>query len=95
MEKTLWQAFYEAVADRGVAGASVILRPGAEPVSRWLPDAAREPAFLAYSISKTFMATCVLQLSDAAVLHLDDSASKWLPAEASPHMKPSSSRETS
>jgi D-alanyl-D-alanine carboxypeptidase len=80
MDASLWTAFDDAVVNRGVAGVSVVPRPGAEPKSHWLPDAEDEPAFLVYSISKTFTATCLLQLCDAGHLGLDDSLSRWFPA---------------
>jgi D-alanyl-D-alanine carboxypeptidase len=75
----LWDLFDEAVAGRGVAGASVVRSPGAAPESRWLPNVELEPLFLAYSITKTFAAACVLQLSEAGVLNVDDSLSHWFP----------------
>src|SRR5690606_781357 len=41
-----------------------------------LPD---EPAFLAYSITKTFTATIILQLCEEAAVGLDDSIDGWFP----------------
>jgi D-alanyl-D-alanine carboxypeptidase len=79
MLSTPWKIFDDAVADLGVAGASIVLRPGAEPESHWLPDGEVEPAFLAYSITKTFIATLVLQLCEAGQLELDDSLARWFP----------------
>ena len=60
----LGEALTAAVKRRGFAGASVIRRPGAEPCSVWIRESSYEPAFLAYSITKTFTATLILQLCD-------------------------------
>jgi len=79
MVAEFWKLFEEAVADRGVAGASVVLSPGAAPESRWLPNTDLEPLFLIYSVTKTFTATCVLQLCEAGVLDIDGSVSHWFP----------------
>jgi D-alanyl-D-alanine carboxypeptidase len=52
----------------------------AEPVTAWLPrSAAREPAFLAYSITKTFIGMLVLLLRDEGRLTLDDRLARWAP----------------
>jgi D-alanyl-D-alanine carboxypeptidase len=53
------------VGDRGAAGIAVATPDTTEPVLAWLPrSAAREPVYLAYSITKTFIAVLVLQLRD-------------------------------
>src|SRR4051812_33101556 len=62
-----------------VAGVSVIANPGAAPQSSWVPAAHDEPAFLAYSITKTFTAAVVLKLCERGRLRLDDSLSRWFP----------------
>ena len=68
-----------AAQGRGVASVSVIARPGAEPETVWVPEAANEPAFLAYSITKTFTASLVLVLCEEKRLHPDDSLARWFP----------------
>lgn len=68
-----------AAQGRGAASVSVIARPGAEPETVWVPEAANEPVFLAYSITKTFTASLVLVLCEEKRLHLDDSLAKWFP----------------
>jgi D-alanyl-D-alanine carboxypeptidase len=68
-----------AARERGAASVSVIARPGAEPESFWVPESASEPAFLAYSVTKTFTASLVLMLCDEKRLHLDDSLVRWFP----------------
>jgi D-alanyl-D-alanine carboxypeptidase len=68
-----------AARERGAASVSVIARPGAEPRTFWVPESASEPAFLAYSITKTFTASLVLLLCEEKRLHLDDSLVRWFP----------------
>ncbi|HYB69743.1 MAG TPA: serine hydrolase domain-containing protein [Candidatus Bathyarchaeia archaeon] len=47
----------------------------------WLPRGLdREPAFLIYSITKTFLATLALLLCEAGRLALTDPVSRWLPS---------------
>jgi D-alanyl-D-alanine carboxypeptidase len=56
----------------GIAAAASVWTP-ASRITRWTtPDGgAQEPSFLAYSITKTFIACLVLQLADAGRLDLD------------------------
>ena len=68
-----------AARERGAASVSVIAHSGAEPKSFWLPESATEPAFLAYSITKTFTSALVLMLCEEQRLHLDDALAKWFP----------------
>jgi D-alanyl-D-alanine carboxypeptidase len=68
-----------AARERGAASVSVIARAGAEPRTFWVPESASEPAFLAYSITKTFTASLVLLLCEEKRLHLDDSLVRWFP----------------
>jgi D-alanyl-D-alanine carboxypeptidase len=75
----LGEVLTAAVKGRGFAGASVIRWPGAEPCSVWLPESSYEPAFLAYSITKTFTATLILQLCDEGTLDLDTPVARWFP----------------
>lgn len=65
--------------DRGVASVSLIERGGAEPHAFWVPASTDEPAFLAYSITKTFTAALVLKLCEAGKLSLDDPLATWFP----------------
>ena len=78
-DSTLWNVFDEAVGELGHAGVSFIAEPGKLPRSRWLPQAKEEPVFLAYSITKMFTATVVLQLCDEGRLGLEDRLSRWFP----------------
>jgi D-alanyl-D-alanine carboxypeptidase len=45
----------------------------------WTPAADVEPAFLAYSITETFIATLFLQWYDEGVVSLEDSVARWMP----------------
>jgi hypothetical protein len=69
-----------AVRGRGAASVSVIAPAGAEPQVFWLPEGGDEPAFLAYSITKTFTAVLVLKLCEEGRLSLDDPLARWFPA---------------
>jgi CubicO group peptidase (beta-lactamase class C family) len=75
----LGEVLTAAVKGRGFAGASVIRWPGAEPCSVWVPESPYEPAFLVYSITKTFTATLILQLCDEGTLDLDTPVARWFP----------------
>jgi D-alanyl-D-alanine carboxypeptidase len=68
-----------ATGDRGVASVAVIERPGAKAHAYWIPESAEEPAFLAYSITKTFTAALILKLCEEGQLSLDDQLSRWFP----------------
>jgi D-alanyl-D-alanine carboxypeptidase len=68
-----------AARGRGAASVSVIARAGAEPESFWVPESGSEPAFLAYSITKTFTASLILLLHDENSLRLDATLSRWFP----------------
>jgi D-alanyl-D-alanine carboxypeptidase len=68
-----------AVAGRGVAGVSIVPLAGTEPQSFWVPELDAEPAFLAYSITKTFTAALVLKLCEAGRLSLEDPLARWFP----------------
>lgn len=66
-----------AAKKRGFASVAIIERPGAEPRSCWVPQSDLEPAFLAYSITKTFTAVLVLELCEEGQLNLDDRLARW------------------
>lgn len=68
-----------AAGNRGAASVAVIERPGAEPYARSVPDPDHEPAYLAYSITKTFTAALILQLSDEHRLTVDARLARWFP----------------
>lgn len=68
-------------ATRGVVGVAVIAGPGAVPDTAWSAEhGSREPAFLAYSITKTVTATIALRLVERGQLSLDDKVARWFPA---------------
>lgn len=54
-----------AARGRGVASVAVIQRTGAAAHASWVPESEQEPAFLAYSITKTFTAALILTLCEA------------------------------
>jgi D-alanyl-D-alanine carboxypeptidase len=68
-----------ATRGRGVASVSVIERAGVAPHTFWVPESADEPAFLAYSITKTFTASLVLKFCEEGQLSLDDPLARWFP----------------
>lgn len=71
-----------AARERGAVSVSVIARQGAEPDTFWVPESVSEPAFLAYSITKTFTAALILGLCDENRLRLEDTLSRWFPRVA-------------
>lgn len=79
--KTRLEEILEAlVAGRGVAGVAVAVRGEAQPEAVWVPSPDQEePAFLAYSITKTFTAVLFLLLQEEGRLTLDDSLARWFP----------------
>jgi D-alanyl-D-alanine carboxypeptidase len=68
-----------ATRGRGVASVAVIPRRGASTQVRWTPQSEQEPAFLAYSITKTFTAALILEGCEQGALRLDDRLAKWFP----------------
>ena len=68
------------VERRGVAGIALIAEAGGTPEVVWVPSSgSEEPAYLAYSITKTFTAALLLQLRDERRLTLDDRFARWFP----------------
>src|SRR6476661_7022556 len=68
-----------AASGRGVASIAVIDPTGASPLAVWTPESAQEPAFLAYSITKTLIAACVVSLAEEGRVTLDDPLARWFP----------------
>ncbi len=68
-----------AARGRGVASVAVIQRAGAAAQVSWTPESEQEPAFLAYSITKTFTAALMLKLCEEGRLRLDDRLVRWFP----------------
>lgn len=68
-----------AARGRGVASVAVIERTGAKARACWVPESDQEPAFLAYSITKTFTAALILELCEEGQLSLDDRLASWFP----------------
>jgi hypothetical protein len=60
--------------------AALAIRTSAGPERVWTPNATDEPAFLAYSITKTFTAALILRLCDEGALALDDRIARWFPS---------------
>jgi len=67
------------VEGRGPAGIAALVAGAADPVAAWTPTSRGEPAFLAYSITKTFTGALLLLLRDEGRLALDDRLARWLP----------------
>jgi D-alanyl-D-alanine carboxypeptidase len=63
----------------GAAGIAALVAGAADPVAVWTPPSSDEPAFLAYSITKTFTAVLFLLLRDEGRLALDDRLVRWFP----------------
>jgi D-alanyl-D-alanine carboxypeptidase len=69
-----------ALEGRGAGGIAVVSAAGAQTDAVWRGASSRdEPGHLAYSITKTFIATVMLQLRDAQRLSLDDRVARWFP----------------
>ena len=68
-----------AARGRGAASVAVIPSTGASTQVRWTPRSEQEPAFLAYSITKTFTAALILELCEEGRLRLDDRLARWFP----------------
>jgi D-alanyl-D-alanine carboxypeptidase len=68
------------VEARSVVGVAVVAGAGAQPLAVWSPWASHdEPAFLAYSLTKTFTAALLLLLGEEERLSLDDRLARWFP----------------
>lgn len=73
------EALTAAARGRGAASVAVVARAGDEPHAYWVPASGGEPAFLAYSITKTFTAALILTLCEEGRLSLDDRLARWFP----------------
>ena len=72
-----------AANGRGTVGLAVIGGPGEALEAVWVPASASEaPAFLTYSITKTFTAALMLGLCDEGRVSLDDRLARWFPRVA-------------
>lgn len=74
-------AILSSVTEDGrVVGIALAVDAGAAPVAVWSPRAGPvEPAFLAYSITKTFTAALLLLFIEEGWLTLDDRLQRWFP----------------
>lgn len=83
LETQLSGILSSVVEARSVAGVAVATGAGAPPQAVWLPEARHdEPAFLIYSLTKTFTAVLLLLLGEQGRLDLDDRLARWFPTIA-------------
>ena len=83
LKARLAEILEQQVEGRGTAGIAVKTAGTAWPVTAWVPGSAdEEPGYLAYSITKTFIAVLVLLLRDQRRVSLDDRLARWLPGLA-------------
>jgi D-alanyl-D-alanine carboxypeptidase len=61
----------------GVVSVSALWPSLPEPIAVWTPEESDEPAFLAYSVTKTFTSALVLMLCEDGRLSLDDPLARW------------------
>jgi D-alanyl-D-alanine carboxypeptidase len=71
-----------AARGRGVASLAIVESAGAESHVVWVPELDEEPAFLAYSVTKTFTATLILELCEEGHLGIEDHLERWFPGIA-------------
>jgi D-alanyl-D-alanine carboxypeptidase len=73
LKSTLMEVVNRPAEGRGAAGIAAVMGATAEPEAVWVPASAYdEPGYLAYSITKTFIAALLLLLRDEERLTLDD-----------------------
>ena len=72
IKDSLFEMLTADLAGGAAASVSVIVQSGTEPQTFWIPESREEPAFLAYSITKTFTAALVLKFGEEGRLSLDD-----------------------
>jgi D-alanyl-D-alanine carboxypeptidase len=78
LKAVLSRILTSAAAGRGAASVSVIDSLG-RAYGAWVPETTLEPAFLAYSITKTFTAALILKLCEERTLALEDRLASWFP----------------
>lgn len=77
----LVEQVHAAVQGQGAAGVAVNDGVGGAVDRAWVPQTLpAEPRFLAYSITKSFIATLILRLQEGGQLTLDDPLALWFPA---------------
>jgi D-alanyl-D-alanine carboxypeptidase len=79
IKDSLFEMLTADLAGGAAASVSVIAQEGTEPQTFWVPESEEEPAFLAYSITKTLTSTLVLKLCEEGRLSLDDRLARWFP----------------
>ena len=79
IKDSLFEMLTADLAGGAAASVSVIVQSGTEPQTFWIPESREEPAFLAYSITKTFTAALVLKFCEEGRLSLDDRLARWFP----------------
>ncbi|MGE3802779.1 MAG: serine hydrolase domain-containing protein [Candidatus Kapaibacterium sp.] len=78
-EEALVKILEDVVGARGVVGISMVESEG-RTISVWEPSTfAAEPHFLAYSITKTFIAVLFLQMVEKKRIQLEDRLANWFP----------------
>src|SRR2546425_1833326 len=83
LKARLAEILEQQVEGGGTAGIAVKTAGTAGPVTAWVPSSAdEESGYLAYSITKTFIAVLVLLLRDQRRVSLDDRLARWLPGLA-------------
>jgi D-alanyl-D-alanine carboxypeptidase len=83
LKATLVDILAQQLEGRGTAGIAVVTGAATSPVAVGAPDSAgEEPAYLAYSITKTLIAALVILLRNEKRLSLDDRLARWFPSVA-------------
>src|SRR6185503_6655394 len=77
VESQLQKQLATEATGHGVASVSALWPSLSDPVAVWTPEASDEPAFLAYSVTKTFTRALVLRLCEDGRLSLDDPLARW------------------
>src|SRR5262245_24554727 len=68
------------VKAKGIAGIAMTTPNDTQPQAVWVPASyAEEPAFLAYSLTKTYIAVLILRLHDQGQLTLDTPLAQLYP----------------
>jgi D-alanyl-D-alanine carboxypeptidase len=73
-------SFLDPIADAGgIAGLAIVRNTGSQPDAIWRPAISQEPAFLAYSITKSIIAVLFLQFKEEGRVDLHASLGRWFP----------------